>query len=164
VSSENGPSRSWNTPGSNPSQADPFVRAHQESVLFHVVGAKDSFLQEINAAYGRHLKPWEIDEKSLARKLEEIGVQCQALSRLVELENDEQSWLAQTIALRNQGTHRYHINRSYHEGDEHDGLAFFINPRTGQEIPVKMDLFLTDGIREMTQLIEELRQTLPVKT
>lgn len=42
-----------------------FERAHYESVLFHVVGAKDSFLQEINDAYGRPLKPHQVKERRL---------------------------------------------------------------------------------------------------
>ncbi len=147
-----------------PYQADAFARAHEESVLFHVVGAKDSFLQEINDAYGRPLDPDRVKEKSLEKELKKKGFQCQALSRVLELERDKTSWLAQTIRLRHQGTHRFHISHGFHEGDEFDGQVFFRDPRTKEEIQVPIESFLEDCVEKMTQLTEDLRHTLEVET
>jgi hypothetical protein len=143
---------------------DAFERAHYESVLFHVVSAKDSFLQEINDAYKKLLEQHEVNERRLGEKLKEKDLQCQAFNRLLELKNDETSWLAQTIALRNQGTHRFHISLGFHEGDEFDGQVFFIDPRTRQEVHLPVVQFLEECIREMTQLIEDLRDTLERET
>lgn len=143
---------------------DAFARAHQESVLFHVVGAKDSFLQEINDAYQLPLEPDQVNERNLGRELENKEIQCQAFSRLLELKKEATSRLAQTIELRHQGTHRFHISRGFHQGDEFDGEVFFVDPRTRQEIHVPIVQFLEECIQEMTQLIEDLRDTLERET
>lgn len=91
-------------------------------------------------------------------------IECQAFNRLLKLESDETSWLAQTIVLRHQGTHRFHISLGFHQGDEFDGQVFFIDPRTREEIHVPAVQFLEECIQEMKQLIEDLRDTLEDET
>ena len=145
----------------SPTRGEDFELAHVESLLFHVVGAKDSLLQEINDAYGRLLQPHKVNEESLKRTLTKRNTRCEALDKLLELESDDESWLAQTIELRNQGTHRCHIARSIYLGGEEDGQRYFINPRTSQEIRADEGLFLADCIDDMTLLVRDLRLMLP---
>ena len=142
--------------------AEEFDRAHQESVLFHVVGAKDSFLQEINEAHKPSLLPHRVSEANLRRSLRKRGLQSQALESLLQLEGDTHSWLAVAIELRNQGTHRFSITRKYYMGGEFDGQVFFMDSRTGERVEMNIRSFLTDCIEKMTLLVRELRATLAV--
>ena len=48
---------------------DDFERAHEESFLFHLVGAKDSFLQELNAAYRLELPIKQVKETNLQKAM-----------------------------------------------------------------------------------------------
>lgn len=98
------------------SESDPWEIAHEESLLFHLVGAKDAFLHEINDAYGRPLQMHEADEPRLEKALTGKGVTSKALQELRQLLDDPNSWLAHARECRNHRTHRHSVPRIYHEG------------------------------------------------
>ena len=141
--------------------ADDFERAHVESFLFHLIGAKDSFLQEINAAYELGLRFKDVTEKRLGSKLEVKAVESPALKEIVRLEVDKASWLAQAIELRNHGTHRFHISRNFHKGGKYHDKVFLTNPLTGQQIETDIPVLLQEYLTNMEDLLQEQRPTLP---
>jgi len=151
--------------------ADDFERAHEESFLFHLIGAKDSFLQEINAAYNIGLPFKDVKESTLRRKLEAKAVESPALKEIVRLEErlevDEAGWLAVAIELRNHGTHRSNIPRILHGSTrqekvyENKAKVFLTNPLTEQPIETDIPVLLQEYLTNMEDLIQEQRPTLP---
>ena len=57
------------------SNGDDFDRAHQESFVYHLLGAKEAFLIELNAYYRTELKDQEISMGNLKKALEKKGMQ-----------------------------------------------------------------------------------------
>ena len=152
---------------------DAFERAHEESLLFHLIGAKDSFLQEINVAYQLGLNMWDVKEESLENKLKTRRRKSNELKEIIKLEErrkkreNRKSWLAIAIELRNHGTHRFNIPRLFHahtsreKSYEYRDKVFFTNLLTGQPIETDIPEFLKQCLKNMEYLIQELRPTLP---
>lgn len=138
-----------------------WVRAHEESVLAQVVGAKDAFLQEINVAYGSPLQMYQVTEDRLLDKLG--SRKSSALDEIVRLRDPANgwSWLALTVEVRNHGMHRARPSVVYYEGGEHSGTVRYLNPRDGKELNQTIPEFLETAIKEMEQLVQRLRPTLP---
>lgn len=143
----------------NPSS--PFVRAHEESLLFHAVGAKDAFLQEINGAYGLGIAMNQVSERRLRGALGKAGKTCKALSEIQSLLAQGTSWLAVAVELRNQGTHRAAVSRLFHVGGEEDGQVYYRDPRDGSAIKQNVPGYLESVIADVKALIARLRPTLP---
>jgi hypothetical protein len=141
--------------------ADQFERAHEESVLFHVVGAKDAFLQETSAAYGLGLRKNQIKEKTLEQRLKSKGLRCSALTRLQKFQSRKNSWLADAIELRNQGMHRASISRMFDEGGPQRGRVFFRSPRKRTYLDKPIPEFLGDCISRIRRLLSRYRTMLP---
>jgi hypothetical protein len=143
-------------------RGDSFERAHEEAVLFHVIGAKDAFLQEINAAYGLGLSPSQVTENNLAIALVKKGNTCPALQELMLLKEDESSWLSEANRLRNQGTHRGGLARTSFVGGEHDDEVFYKDPKDPSKYIAEVNtyVYLEHSIQEMGALILRLRATL----
>ncbi len=135
-------------------------RAHEETVLFHVVGAKDSFLQEINHAYGLGMSLRDVNEKGLANALRAAGKRCEALEEIKCLLDEVNSWLCTAIELRNCGTHRANIPRRFYRGGSKEGSVEFVDPRTKNPVSMTIQDFLADCFERMRSLISELRKTL----
>jgi hypothetical protein len=142
--------------------ADDFERCHEENFLFHLIGAKDSFLQEINIAYGLTLAISEVRESSLVRKLKQMEKQSPELCEIMDLEDRQKAgWLAIAIELRDQGTHRRDIGRTLEIGGELNGEVSFHNPISGQCMDIDSIKFFWLCLENMTGLLERLRSTLP---
>ena len=151
--------------------ADDFERAHEESFLFHLIGTKDSFLQEINAAYKLELPLYKVKEDELRRALKANSVESPALNEIVRLEEklevDKAGWLAVAIEIRNRGTHRSNIPRILHGSTrkenvyENKAKVFLTNPLTGQPIETDIPVLLQEYLTNMEDLIQEQRPTLP---
>lgn len=149
-------------------RGDSFERAHEEAVLYHVIGAKDAFLQEINAAYELGLKPSEVKENNLDKALKREGKTCQALRELMKLKEDESSWLYEANLLRNHGTHRkgparlFLVSLGGGEG-EHDGEdeVFYKDPKDPSKYIAEEDThkYLEHRIQDMKELLQRLRDT-----
>lgn len=140
---------------------DDFERAHEESFLFHLIGAKDSFLQEVNAAYKLELPIKQVKETNLQKALKEKTISSPALTTIVELEKEKNSWLALAIELRHQGTHRSNIPRHFYKGGEYNGKVFFTNLLTAQQMETDIPEFLRQSLNNMAELLQQLRPTLP---
>ena len=140
---------------------DDFERAHEESFLFHLIGAKDSFLQELNAAYKLELPIKQVKETNLQKALKKKTLSCPALATIVKLENDKTSWLALAIELRHQGTHRSNIPRHFYRGGEYNGKVFFTNLLAAQQMETDIPEFLWQCLNNMAELLQQLRSTLP---
>ena len=62
---------------------DDFERSHQESFLFHLLGARDAFLQELNLYYNCGLELHKVRTSSLNQKLDKMGIRCPELNKLI---------------------------------------------------------------------------------
>lgn len=152
-----------------PGSGNVFERAHEESFLFHLVGAKDSFLQEINNAYKLELDIWEVNEDSLQRKLEMKKRRSPELNEIMKLEERKKkrenrgSWLSMAIEDRNQGMHRFDIQRFIKKGvgNSRGISSHYINPFTQEPMGITIIEFLTLCINKMEELLWRLRKTLP---
>lgn len=143
------------------SSGDQFERGHQESFLFHLVGARDSFLQEINDTCGLGLPLERVEMRSVREGLAKRGLASNAFDRIDSLEKDGKSWLFQILDLRNHCSHRLHISRQFHRGGARNGQIFLVLPRTGVLIEKDVHEFFQECLEEMERLIAELRPTLP---
>jgi len=147
--------------------ADDFEIAHEESFLFHLIGAKDSFLQEINNAYGLGLPTHRATAWKLKGKLERTNRKSPALDKIVELQDPcKAGWLAIAIELRNQGTHRRRTSRNFERKIGPQGVSganYFFNPFTKEPMDIPIPEFLRECRALMSELLQELRATLPEK-
>ena len=141
------------------SNGDDFDRAHQESFVYHLLGAKEAFLIELNAYYGTELKGQEISMGHLKKALEKKGMQSNELVELYKLENEEESWLFHAKAIRDHSTHISDVPRHYHLGGENHQLVFLSNPKTGQIIERHLIDEFSEWVNKMKDLIERLRAT-----
>jgi hypothetical protein len=146
---------------SSAGRGDSFERAHEEAVLFHVIGAKDAFLQEINAAYKLGLKRSNVTENNLCKAFVTKGKTCPTLQELMLLKEDESSWLYEANLLRNHGTHRGGLTRTFFAGGEYDDEVFYKDPRDPNKHIAEEDTYkyLDRCIQEMKELIQRLRDT-----
>ena len=134
-----------------------FDRAHQESFLFHLFGARDAFLQEINVLRSCGLPLDKVTSWSLIRWMSENGQGSKALDRLITIENDQASWLSAMKEMRDHSTHRHAVPRNFQLGGGDALRVFFKDPRTGElHNQEYMDQFTT-WLRSMEDLIHELR-------
>ena len=141
------------------SNGDDFDRAHQESFVYHLLGAKEAFLIELNAYYRTELKGQEISMGNLKKALEKKGIQSNELVELYKLENEEESWLFHAKAIRDHSTHISDVPRHFHLGGENHQRVFLSNPKTGQIIERHLIDEFSEWINKMKELIERLRTT-----
>src|SRR5437588_12646140 len=65
-----------------------FDKAHQESFLFHLLGARDAFLGELNHHYGAGLAPDALSPGKIRDALNARSIRSPELRTLYELEQD----------------------------------------------------------------------------
>lgn len=138
---------------------DDFDRAHQESFLFHLFGARDAFLIELNQYYGVGLPIENLSPGRIRDALKQQGIQSQELSSLFTLEQDDSSWYKQTKDFRDHSAHLQGVPRSIFCGGDEDGMVKLKNPRTG----VLTDGHFLDEFRkwfeQMCALVDALRKS-----
>lgn len=136
---------------------DDFERAHQESFLYHLLGAIDAFLQELNVYYECGLSARRVRGKTLRRELEKRGVTSPELEKLDGLASNSKSWLSVAKELRDHATHRKAVTRKFFVGGERDGEIEFEDPRTRD--PIRGDIFDAFELwqQEMETLLSGLR-------
>jgi len=140
-------------------RGDDFERAHQESFLFHLIGARDAYLQELNLFHGRGLHLEDVSRWKLEKALRDKGTQSKALEKLTELENDLESWLSRAKEMRDHSTHRHSVPRLYHVGGEKHGEVFLTDTRSGNSVEQDYLRMFEQWVIEMRSLIEELRSS-----
>ncbi|MBI1396946.1 MAG: hypothetical protein GC151_13290 [Betaproteobacteria bacterium] len=141
-----------------------FDRAIEESILFHLFGARDEFLLEINAFYDCELNSDSVTLGALRRVFQARGTACPELTKIHQLENEPESWLANAKVMRNHATHIAGVPRAFHIGGEHDGKVYFRNPRTGEHVEMHVPDALAAWIENMRTLLEELRSSAKAAT
>jgi len=133
-----------------------FDVAHQESFLFHLLGAQDGLLQEINVV---HLNGQieKVTYMGIEKAVADCESACPAFVTLKALRDDKDSWLSRAIRMRNWSTHRRSVPRTYYKGGADDGAVHLHDTRNGQEIKVDyVDLF-EEWLDNMKKLVEDLR-------
>ena len=137
---------------------DTFERAHQESFLFHLVGVRDAFLQELNVFYGCDLDPQKVTTRNLGERLSAAENRSPELEELLEIESNSKSWLSVAKEMRNHTAHRQSIPRIFYVGGVDDGIVHLKNPKDGEtiemDVPDAFDLWLS----KMEELIVRLRR------
>lgn len=134
-----------------------FDRGIEESILFHLLGAKEAFLTELNEYYKCGLPVETVSPGNLRTVFLKRGVQCPELAELYQLENDPQSWLAHAKQMRDHSTHVAGVPRAFHLGGENHGKVFLRNPNTGVHVEVHVPEALSSWIANMNTLLERLR-------
>lgn len=136
---------------------DDFDRAHQESFLYHLLGAKDAFLIELNTYYSVGLGSNGLSMGKLLNALKEKGRRSEELAELYTLESDERSWLFDAKAMRNHSTHVLGVKRHFHLGGVNDGKIFLTNPESGEKIERDFIDDFTNWLNQMRSLLGRLR-------
>ena len=144
-------------------RGDPLERAYEEAVLFHVIGAKDAFLQEISAAYDVGIESHKVKDYALEEALQRQNKTCPAIQELMKLKRDESSWLYEANLLRNYGTHNLGLSRTFFVGGEHDDKVFYHNPRDPSRHIAEENTYeyLEHCILKMEELLRRLRDSFP---
>jgi len=132
-------------------------RAHQESFLFHLMGAKDSFLLELNYYYNINLPDNNVTSKRLQETLEKKGLKSLELNELNALENENNSWLFNAKEMRDHATHRANVPRVVNFGSKKDTEVWLRNPKTGINIERHFIYEFDEWILNMKTLLERLR-------
>ena len=138
-------------------RGDDFDRAHQESFLFHLLGVRDAFLQELNIHHGCGLEIKSVNRRRIEQVLINKGTRSAALEGLSTIENDQDSWLAHATEMRNHSTHRNSIPRVYHQGGENHGGVHLTDTRSGNVLEKDYVRIFEQWVEEMRDLIQRLR-------
>ena len=136
---------------------DDFDRAHQESFLYHLLGAKDSFLIELNVYYSGGLANNDVAPGKLRKALKIKGVVSNELAELFLLERDENSWLFHAKEMRDHSTHISGVRRNFHVGGENDGQIWLHNPKTDKSIERHFVDEFDNWLVNMKELLVRLR-------
>ncbi len=134
-----------------------FDRALQESFLFHLLGAKDAILQELNLYYGTKLEPSAVSAWKLQESIKQRGPRSEELANLYELEQDEESWLFHAKQMRDHCTHIAGLARAYHLGGPNHHKVFLKNPKTGKDFEVHVLEAFHQWLQSMKSLLEGMR-------
>jgi uncharacterized protein DUF6586 len=134
-----------------------FDRAHQESFLFHLMGAKDAFLIELNSYYKGGLPENDLTAGKLRDALKAQGKVSEELVHLYRLENRKNSWLFHAKEMRGHSTHVAGVSRAFHMGGPADGQVWLKNPKTGKSIERHFVDEFNDWVSKMRDLLERLR-------
>ena len=136
-----------------------FDRALQESFLFHLLGAKDALLQEMNAYYALGLEPTSVTAGKLQDKIKQRGPRSEELAELHVLEVDAESWLSHAKQMRDHCTHVAGLARAYHLGGANHHKVFLKNPTTGTDIEIHVLEAFEQWLAAMTGLLNGMRDS-----
>lgn len=144
---------------SEPVSGDDFDRAHQESFLYHLLGAKEAFIHELNFYYDGRIDPNALTQGKLRNELNSRGIKSKELGELYKLENDKNSWLFHAKEMRDFSTHISGIIRAFHLGGERNGQIYLKNPKTNEVIPNHFVQEFSNWQTQMEALLERLRNS-----
>jgi hypothetical protein len=135
---------------------DDFERSHQEAYLFHLLGALDAFLAEINCYYQCNLLADGISAGNLRKAIvASKGENAAELRELHLLENLEGSWLSHAKTMRDYSTHRGGVPRVFNMG----GATWLKNPKTGSTLEEHYPVLYRRWQTEMAEIVTRLRET-----
>lgn len=138
---------------------DDFERSHIESFLFHLFGALDAFLQELNLYYGCGLELHEVNPRKLREKLSNMDIGCPELDKLSRYDGNPESWMSVAKEMRNHSTHRRSVPRVFEAGGKDDGKVSLRDPRSGKLIEKDYADTFEEWFSEMETLLNDLRNT-----
>lgn len=136
-----------------------FDRGVEESILYHLFGARDAFLHELGEYYSCSFAGADITPGKLRDALQRQGRRSPELAELWALENDPASWLAHAKEMRDHSAHRHGVPRQFHMGGVNHGKVFPRNPLTGDLLEQDMPDVLAAWLISMTDLLERLRSS-----
>ena len=134
-----------------------FDRANEESMLYHLFGARDAFLRELGEYYGCSFAGADITPGRLRNALQKQGRISPELAKMWALENAPGSWLAHAKEMRDHSAHRHGVPRQFHMGGVNHGKVFPRNPTTGDLVEQDMPNALAAWLDSMAALLEDLR-------
>jgi hypothetical protein len=137
------------------------ARAHLESFLFHLFGAKDVFLIELNVYYGGGLRNTNLSMGKLWKALRKQGRRSPELAELHKLERDKASWLSHAKGMRDHSTHLSgvpHHFRMYVGSPAPNEVRLSI-PDTDKKTERQFVEDFEDWASEMRDLLERLRSS-----
>ena len=137
---------------------DNFETSHEESFLFHLFGARDAFLQELNICYNINLPPGKVDTRRLDAGLKQAGSSSPELKELTDLESDPDSWFAVAQEMRHTSTHRHRIAHSYYISAKKKWVRLK-DPRSGKETELDVISQIESWYLEMETLLTRLRRS-----
>ena len=141
-----------------PPSGDDFDKAHQESFLFHLLGAREAFLHELNFYYQVELQPEELSLGKIRDAAIERGTSYSEATILYKLGKDKSSWYSCAKDMRDENTHVRGALRAYYLGGKNHQKVKLKNPKTGILTDHFIDEF-DDWLNEMTKLILSLRKS-----
>ncbi len=129
-----------------------FERAHEEAFFFHLRGAQDAFLIELNIYYNAGLDLQKISAGKLRNALAAQGRQSPELAELYQLEQDSASWYHRLKEMRDWTTHFRGVPRMFFVGGENDGQVRLRGPVSA----TLTDRHLPDELAHWLALMEAL--------
>lgn len=135
---------------------DPWVNAHQESFFFHLAGAVEGLLQEVNDAYSLGLALRDVRWENTEKALERANQRSPAFDCLKALRDDKCSWAALLFEWRNHGTHRRRISKRINVSNTEALDNEFFDPRTGGVQAVFPGLGCQEVLEELHRRVREL--------
>jgi len=140
---------------------DDFDRSHQEAFLFHLLGALDAFLAEVNCYYGCNLAGDGISPGKLRNAIVAArGDNAPELKELYRLEQLQGSWLSHAKVMRDHSTHRGGVPRVYNAsfgGGKGVESTWLKNPETGEVIEEDFPCVFRRWHGEMGEIVTRLR-------
>lgn len=131
-----------------------FDQAHQESFLYHLLGAKEALVGELNMYYGCNLLPDSVSLGNLR------GVPEASQLRDYEKENSGH-WLSIAKLMRDYSTHVGGVPRDYrvYPGQNREGTVSLRHPKERDlVIPGELLSVFADWLDKMASLLECLRR------
>ncbi len=142
-----------------PSSGNDFDKAHQESFLFHLLGARDAFLAELNHYFKAGLAPDALSLGRIRDALKERNVTSAELRTLYDLEQDKSSWYSKAKDMRDYSTHVQGVPRAYFLGGEDHQKVKLKHLRSGILTERHFILEFEDWLHKMEVLILSLRES-----
>ena len=144
-------------PGCN---GDDFDRSHQEAYFFHLLGAHDAFLAEINWYYGCKLPDDQVTPGNLRKEIMKAkDDNAEELKELYGLKSLQGSWLSHVHAMRDHSTHLRGVPRVFNVGAADWDTTWLRNPETKAVIEEHLPQLLRRWHGEMNDIIARLRTT-----
>jgi hypothetical protein len=140
----------------NASSNDEWENAHQESSFFHLAGAVEVLLYEINDEYSLGLGLTKVTWKTVSARLIRSKQSSPAFDHLTHLRNDTASWLALLFEWRNHGAHRQRIGKIVNLSTTRRVDNQFKDPRSGQPPNVYPGLGCLDVLKHLVKDVRDL--------
>lgn len=141
---------------------DEWENAHQESFFYHLAGALDAFLHEINDAYSLGLELNAVRFEDVEKRLKTVQQPSPAFDLLEKLWKDKMGWLFLLRSWRNHGTHRGRVAKRVNMSNWQRVDNEFTVPETGRTQTVYpgagCKYVMTYLARDANALIDECRK------